>query len=632
MSENNFLDSISCPKDLKALDEKELKLLAEEIRQRLITTVTQTGGHLSSNLGLVELTIALHRVFKSPYDHILWDVGHQCYTHKLLTGRCGEFDSLRCKGGISGYPFPCESEHDFFHTGHSGTAVSSALGIARAKNIKRDNTFVIAVVGDGSFTNGLVYEALNNAGRSNSRLIVILNENEMSISKNVGAMARYLTAIRTKPRYYKFKAKTENVLNKIPLVGRHLAGAISRIKMTLKNAIYKTTWFDELGFNYIGPIDGHNIEQLTQALNSAKFIQKPVLLHVKTVKGKGYDLAEQSPTEFHGVSAFDLNSGDPITKGTNYSAEMGKFLCEMARKDKRICAVTAAMSVGTGLEEFGKEFPERFFDVGIAESHAVTFSGGMAKFNMIPVFAVYSSFLQRTYDQILHDLALQDLKVVLAVDRAGFVGEDGETHQGIYDVAFLNTIPDICVYAPSSYTELRRDLHKGLYFEKTTTAVRYPRGNELALPGDFVSENGSFDTYPSRYADTLPENVIVTYGRIFSYACQALAMLESEGYDNFAIIKINRIKPIDPLIADKILGAKNIFFFEEGVTSGSVGEKLAAKLLQAGFIGSYRLFAIGDCFVPQATVDQQLEDFGLDAKGIFNSIVGSFTDKNEEKA
>lgn len=632
MSEHNFLDSISCPKDLKALDEKELKLLAGNIRQRLISTVTQTGGHLSSNLGLVELTIALHRVFKSPYDHILWDVGHQCYTHKLLTGRCGDFDSLRCKGGISGYPFPCESEHDFFHTGHSGTAVSSALGIARAKNIKRDNSFVIAVVGDGSFTNGLVYEALNNAGRSNSRLIVILNENEMSISKNVGAMAKYLTAIKTKPRYYKFKAKTEDILNKIPLVGKHLASAISQIKVRLKNAIYKTTWFDELGFNYIGPIDGHNIEHLTQALKSAKYIKKPVLLHVKTIKGKGYDLAEQSPTEFHGVSAFDLNSGDPITKGTNYSVQMGKFLCEMARKDKRICAVTAAMSVGTGLEEFSNEFPDRFFDVGIAESHAVTFSGGMAKFSMLPVFAVYSSFLQRTYDQILHDLALQDLKVVLAVDRAGFVGEDGETHQGIYDVAFLNSIPDICVYAPSSYEELRMDMHKALYVEKTTTAVRYPRGAELTLPSDFVSENGSFDIYPNNLVEALPKNIIVTYGRTFAYACHALELLKNRGFYDFSIVKINRIKPIDPLITDRILSADSVFFFEEGVTSGSVGEKLASVLLQAGFKGTYRLFAIGDCFVPQATVDQQLEDFGLDTKGIFDSVMRSFEDKNEEEA
>ncbi len=630
MSEQNLLDNISCPKDLKALKMSELDDLATQIRTKLINTVSQTGGHLSSNLGTVELTIALHRVFKSPYDHILWDVGHQCYTHKLLTGRCEDFDTLRCKDGISGYPSPCESEHDFFRTGHSGTALSSALGIVRAKSLKRDNSYVIAVVGDGSSTNGMVYEALNNADRNDGRLILILNENEMSISKNVGSMARYLTALRTNPRYYRFKAKTESALNRIPLIGKHLSAFISHLKASLKKTIYKSTWFEDLGFNYIGPIDGHNIEHLTQALTSAKLIRRPVYLHVKTVKGKGYDLAEQAPTEFHGVSKYDLNSGDPIISGSSYSQETGEFLCELAGKDKRICAITAAMSVGTGLSCFQEEFPERFFDVGIAESHAVTFSAGLAKLNMVPVFAVYSSFLQRTYDQIFHDVALQKLKVVFAIDRAGFVGEDGETHQGIYEVAFLNTIPDITIYSPSAYAELKRDMHKAIYSEKFATAVRYPRGAELGLPSDFVSENRNFDIYPKEGEnEKLP--LIITYGRVFSQAVKAREKLLNQGLDT-KILKLNKIKPIDPAALEYALGKEEIFFFEEGVKSGGVGEKFANLLLENAFKGQYKLFAVDDVFVKQATVEEQLKEYKLDADGIYRALLGGTDEADEEEA
>jgi len=618
MSESKYLKNITSPKDVKKLNKKELEILAQEIREELIETVTLNGGHLASNLGVVELSIALHLVFNSPHDHIIWDVGHQSYTHKLLTGRYEQFGTLRTKGGLSGFSRPCESEHDFFYSGHSGTAVSAALGIAEAKAIKHDNSYVVAVVGDGSFTGGLVYEALNNAGRTNSRLIVILNDNEMSISKNVGAMARYLTVIRTKPRYYRLKETTETVLNHIPLIGKHMSNAIFKFKTFFKNAIYRSTWFEELGFRYIGPIDGHNIQQLSEALDSAKIVNHPVLLHINTVKGKGYDLAEQSPIKFHGVPKFDMNSGDPISSGKNFSAQFGEFMCEVAEKDKRICAITAAMSVGTGLEAFRAKFGSRFFDVGIAESHAVTFASGLAKVNLVPVFAVYSSFLQRSYDQLIHDAALQKQKIVLAIDRAGFVGEDGETHQGLFDAAFLNSVPDIIVYSPATYAELKRDMNSALYHDKNVVAVRYPRGEECIFPEDFKPSHGSFDIYGDADADT----VIATYGRCSSFACAAIAKLAEKGI-HAKVLKLNRIKPIDGKAVETIIGAQQIFFFEEGIRTGGIGEKLALLLLEEGYKGKYSLTAVGDCFVEQGTVKEQLEKYHLDEKGIVKKILGS---------
>lgn len=629
MSESTYLSNIKSPKDLKKLDKKELDVLAQEIREFLIESISRSGGHLASNLGVVELTIALHRVFNSPHDPIIWDVGHQSYTHKLLTGRGDLFDTLREKDGLSGFTKPCESEHDIFCSGHSGPAISAALGVAEAKLLKKENNFVIAVVGDGSMTGGLVYEALNNAGRTHSRLIVVVNDNEMSISKNVGAMARYLTTIRTKPKYYRFKAKTESLLNRIPLVGRHLANVIFKVKKFLKSAIYKSTWFEELGFRYIGPIDGHNIQHLTEAFNSAKIVNHPVVVHINTVKGKGYDFAERSPTQFHGIAKFDINTGEPIPCCKSFSAQFGEFMCEVAEKDKRICAITAAMSVGTGLEDFRELFPNRFFDVGIAESHAITFASGLAKNGMLPVVAIYSSFLQRCYDQLLHDVALQGSKMIIAVDRAGFVGEDGETHQGIYDVAFMNSIPKITVYSPSNFAEFKSVMNTALYHEKQVVAVRYPRGEEPLLPSDFKPSFGSFDVYGDEDAQT----AIVTYGRCFSFACSAAVKLAEQGVA-VKILKLNRIKPIDVKALDAISGATRIFFFEEGVRSAGVGEKFALLLLEAGCTSAYHLTAVDDCFVEQATVKDQLEKYRLDEAGIVSTVLGSVRDEKraEEEA
>lgn len=609
-----YLDKINSPDDVKKLDKKELPDLACEVRSVLIDTVSKNGGHLASNLGVVELTIALHRVFNSPKDKIIWDVGHQTYTHKLLTGRYKDFATIRQEKGLSGFSKPNESEHDIFFSGHSSVSISQALGVATANSLNNDKHTTIAVIGDGALTGGLAYEALNNAGRVGKNLIVILNDNEMSISKNVGSVARYLAVIRSKPGYFKLKARTERLLNRIPLIGKKLSARIFKTKTKLKNLIYRSTFFEDLGFRYMGPIDGHNIDQLCEALEGAKLVNNvPVLLHINTVKGKGYDFAEKAPSEFHGISKFNINTGEPIYSGKNFSSEFGEFLCDAASKDKRICAVTAAMSLGTGLNEFSSMYPKRFFDVGIAEEHAVTFSAGLARGGMLPVFAVYSSFLQRCFDQLVHDGTMQGLHMVLAVDRAGFVGEDGISHQGILDASFLNSIPGITVYSPTTYAGLRHCFVKALYHSDGLVAIRYPRGQEKPIPEniDFVSEN--YDVY----GDENAENVIVTYGRIFSHACVARDRLVGDGKD-FSVIKLNRIKPIDDEAVKISMNSKNIFFFEEGIKNGGIGETFGSLLSENGYNGNYRLTAVNNEFVEHASVSRLYEKYSLDADGMYN--------------
>lgn len=615
--EDLYLKQIHSPQDLKKLNEEQLEELAKEIREELIETVSKTGGHLASNLGVVELTIALHKVFRSPEDKIVWDVGHQTYVHKLLTGRYDRFSSLRTEGGISGFSRPSESEHDMFYSGHSSTSVSAALGIAEGNKLKGNKNYAIAVIGDGAFTGGMVYEALNNAGRSGTRLIVILNNNEMSISKNVGAVAKYLAVIRSKPSYFRLKERTENFLNRIPLIGKKCAKAIFNLKTHIKNLIYSSTMFEQFGFRYMGPIDGHNIQQLCDALEGAKEAKKPVLLHIHTIKGKGYDFAEKAPAAFHGVSEFDINTGEPIFSGDNFSKEFGTFLAEMAAKDRRICAITAAMSLGTGLAAFQKKYPERLFDVGIAEEHAVTFCSGLAKAGMLPVFAVYSSFLQRAYDQIVHDGALQGQKIILAVDRAGFVGEDGETHQGILDVPFLNTIPDITIFSPATYSELRANFVKAFYHMDGLVAIRYPRGAEKELPNDFHFSDKTFDIY----GDPALDIAVLAYGREFAFACEAKSILASKGI-SFKIVKLNQIKPIDLKIYEQLLDCRAVFFFEESEKNGSVGEVIGASLCNQGFRGIYHQIAVPNEFVCHAGVASQLHRYHLDVNGMIEEIQG----------
>lgn len=601
-----LLSHIKSPSDVKALSYKQLDELAEEIRIKLIETVSANGGHLAPNLGAVELTIAMHKIFNSPEDQIVFDVGHQCYAHKLLTGRFEGFDTLRKKDGISGFCRPGESEHDIFYSGHSGTSVSAGLGLAAAKRITDSKGHVVSVIGDGSFTGGMVYEALNNGGRTNARQIIILNDNKMSISENVGAFAKYLAVIRSKPQYYSFKAGTEKLLSHVPM-GKAVVKKLYDIKTDIKNKLYaQSTFFEDLGYRYMGPVDGHNIENLCNALETAKNINKPVVLHVLTVKGKGYDHAEKYPSLFHGISRFDVETGEPKTSAESFSDKFGECLCKKADTDDSICAITAAMGIGTGLKSFSEKYPKRFFDVGIAEEHAVTFASGLSKNNLKPVYAVYSTFFQRCYDQLIHDISLQKLKVLFAVDRAGLVGEDGETHHGIFDVSFLGTIPDIKVYSPCCYRSLEADINSALYADEYASVVRYPRG----APDENVGKL-QYDTIEySHYGKFESEKVIVTYGRITSEAIDAVDKLKERGED-ILLLSLNQIKPIADSVYDILIDKKHIYFFEEGIRSGGIGEKLGSALLEKGYCGKYRIRAIEDKFVEQAGVDELLEAYGL---------------------
>ncbi|MCL2513872.1 MAG: 1-deoxy-D-xylulose-5-phosphate synthase [Oscillospiraceae bacterium] len=619
MKDLNILPGINSPSDLKKLDDGKLIELSAEIREVLIDTVSRNGGHLASNLGVAELTIALHKCFNSPEDKIIWDVGHQSYVHKLLTGRYRQFQTLRTENGISGFSRPTESEHDIFFGGHGSTSVSAAYGIDRANAIKGNKNYTVAVIGDGAFTGGMVYEALNNAGGKSSRLIVILNNNEMSISKNVGQIAAYFAAIRANPAYFRLKAKTENIINHIPLIGKKLSTAIFRTKTILKNIIYGSSMFEYFGFRYMGPIDGHDIKHLRAAMEGAKMANYPILLHVKTVKGKGYPYAENDPTSFHGISKFDIDTGEPIIEGTNFSLEFGMFLTEIASKDRRICSITAAMEVGTGLTGFKAAHPDRFFDVGIAEEHAVTFASGLAKAGMIPVFCVYSAFLQRAYDQLVHDGALQNIKIIIAIDRAGFAGEDGETHQGILDVPFLNTIPNITVYSPSAYEEMRNAFVNGFYHDGGVVAVRYYRGKE-ELPSGYTPVNEAFDIY----GDKNSKYVIITYGRIFKFAAEAANELTSRDVKIF-VLKLNKIKPIDKNTVKNIVNCDKIFFFEEGERSGGVGESFRMILSELNYKGDYVLTAIDNAFVPHADTYALLNRYKLDFDGICETVIKNIT-------
>lgn len=615
--EEKYLQRIKSPEDIKAIAEEKLPVLAEEVRRELIDTVSKTGGHLASNLGVVELTIALHKVFSSPDDKIIWDVSHQCYTHKLFTGRFDSFSTLRQPDGISGFTRRNESEHDIMSGGHSSVALSAAYGIAAANKIDGNKNYVVAVIGDGAFTGGMVYEALNNAGRAGkgTRLIVVLNDNEMSISPNVGSLARYLAKMKATPRYFKLKSHTEQMLSNIPLAGDALVSGIYNVKKFVKNVVYNSTMFEDLGFRYMGPIDGHDIPLLIRALEAAKEAEFPIVLHINTVKGKGYEFAEKAPDAFHGISAFNLDSGEPLYSQPCFSDKFGEIMCNIAKTDDRLCCITAAMSLGCGLESFKKQYPNRFFDVGIAEQHAVTFAAGLASGGMLPVFAVYSTFLQRAYDQVIHDCAMQGLKIVFAVDRAGFVGADGESHHGVFDAAFLNTIPDITVLAPATFKELETAFNKALYQYDGPVAVRYPRGVDTVLPDDFVS---NFDDYDI-YGDNNSKIAIVTYGRCFFEACEAYKRLKEKGIGVF-IVKLNSIKPVSNLAVKETLCCEKVYFFEEGQRFGGIGETFGDKLFKFDYRGLYRNIAIEGEFPKQNTVKGLMSYYGLDAEGMFTKI------------
>ncbi len=607
----NYLNGINSPKDIKKLNMDELESLCAEIREYMIDSVSKTGGHLASNLGVVELTVALHKVFNSPNDQIVFDVGHQCYTHKLLTGRKDGFNSLRQEGGISGFTRRNESEHDIFSSGHSSTSISSAIGLAKAKTLKGDKGKVIAVIGDGALTGGLAYEALNNSGHENSNLIVILNDNDMSISKNVGSMAKELTTIRTSPKYFRFKSKISRVLAKIPKIGSKLTAFITLVNTKIRKRVYKNTFFEDLGFRYYGPIDGHDLDALIDALTVAKAHNHSVLIHINTIKGKGYQFAEKDPSKFHGIGKFDVNTGEPINSGETFSSVFGKSLMNLADKDFRFCAVTAAMATGTGLVEFAEKYPKRFFDVGIAEQHAVTFSAGLARNGLLPVFAVYSTFLQRSYDQLIHDIAMQDLKVIFAIDRAGFVGEDGESHQGLFDTAYLMSVPKLTVFAPTYFDELSSMLYQAAYKEKNAVAIRYPRGSEGEKPEGYSYQKENYSIFGNENAKC----AIVTYSREFVQCYKAYQEL-----DNAFLIKLNRIKPIDESVCEHLRNAENILFAEEGIKSGGVGECFAAIIKEHGINAKFTHIAIDDEFVKQASVKSQLKHYKLDSDSIVKEV------------
>ncbi len=611
-----YLQSIKAPADVKGLSDEQLHELAAEIRQTLIETVASNGGHLSSNLGTVELTLAMHRVFDLPKDQIVFDVGHQCYTHKLLTGRADAFSTLRQEGGMSGFPSPKESPYDVFVTGHSSTAVSAANGLAKAKSLLGDDGYVLAVVGDGAMTGGLFYEGLSNAGRSHDRLIIIMNDNRMSINNNVGFVARHLSRMRSRPKYVRFKKSFGNGLRRVPLIGKAMFRVLYGIKMILKDKLYRSSsMFEDMGYYYLGPVDGHNIRDLTAAFEAAKDIAAPVLLHVDTVKGKGYSFAEKNPDIYHGIGKFDVETGKPLGGGDKtFSKVFGEQSLRLMQEDDRLCFITAAMTDGTGLTDISRQYPKRCFDVGIAEEHAVTFASGLAKNGMIPVFAVYSTFLQRSFDQLLNDASILNTHVVLAIDRAGIVPDDGETHQGIFDVPMLNAIPRATVYAPCCFRELKMHLRQAIYDVDGIAAVRYPKGGEMMIPAGYKPEFKPYTWYRSRRSEIL----LVTYGRLFGQVMTAANELAKNGCF-VSVLKLNRIKPIDPACVRIALTYFRVLFFEEGSRHGGVGELFGELLSENNFARTYEIYAI-DRFVPACTVEQGLHLVGLDAEGIMAAV------------
>lgn len=618
------LEDLNLPADLKNLDIQQCEGLCREIRKILIKTVSKNGGHLASNLGVVELTMAIHRVFDSPNDKIVWDVGHQSYTHKLLTGRFDKFDTIRQENGISGFTKPEESPHDSFISGHSSVSVSAAYGMAQAMKMNGSQNYAVAVTGDGALTGGEIYEGLNNAGKSKTNLIIIINHNGMSISKNVGALAKYLIKVRNTCKYVDTKQAVERTLVKIPVVGRPVAKILKGSKETVKNSVYKrnynSTIFDELGFHYLGPVDGHNLAQLEEALQTAKKYRRPIVVHVNTVKGKGYEPAEKNPSEFHGISKFDIMTGNPeVSSSDSYSTCFGRELVRLAMDDEKICAVTAAMTYGTGLQYFATEHRERFFDVGIAEQHAVTFSAGLASMGKIPVFAVYSSFLQRAIDQLIHDVSIGKNHVVIGIDRAGIVGEDGETHNGVFDVPILMSVPDAVVFSPSCYDELKMCMRAALYDCDGLACIRYPRGKD----------NTSFDKSDININYSFTENknaeiLLVTYGRIFDDLYKAVEKLNSKGI-KCDMLKLTEIIPLDNKIFEKALKYKKIIFFEEGMLTGGISEHFGSMLYENGFNGKY--FAKGITgYVKQATVASIMKKLGLDSESMIEFVEQIYED------
>lgn len=609
---DKLLDKIKSPDDLKKLDTGELTQLCHEIREFLIDSVSETGGHLASNLGIVELTVALHTVFDVPKDKIVFDVGHQSYVHKILTGRKDNFGTLRRFHGMSGFPKRSESDCDVFNTGHSSTSISAALGLARGRDLDGDDYNVIAVFGDGALTGGMMYEAMNDAGHSNTPLILILNDNEMSISKNVGAVSRHLRKLRMSPVYFRSKHAVESFLKKIPLLGKPVVTLIKQIKRFFRRLVIPTTIFDDMGFTYMGPVDGHDIKSIMQCFEYVKGEKKPVFIHVQTKKGKGYAPAESNPQKFHGISAFDKRTGETKKSSETYSARFGSVMVRLAEKNDKLIAITGAMPNGTGLDEFQKRFKNRFFDVGIAEQHGVTLSAGLAASGYIPVIPLYSSFLQRAYDQTLHDVCLQNLHVVFPIDRAGIVGADGETHQGIYDISYLSHMPNMTILSPATLDQLETMLDFAVNSFNAPIAIRYPRGSTEAkdVPADFTLGK-------AQLLQSGKDVTIIATGRMVKRA-QEVAALAGKSVE---ILALPTIKPLDEAaVIASAMKTKHIITIEDNVKTGGMGSMIATLLKEKQVECKFRIFAFPDEPVTHGSIDELDKLYGLDAISIVSKI------------
>ncbi len=621
MSDYPILDRVSTPADLRGLTGEELRELCAEIRQFLLDNISVTGGHLASNLGVVELTVALHLEYDTSADRLVFDVGHQSYVHKLLTGRRAGFAHLRQWGGMSGFPRPAESVHDAFIAGHASASISAATGMARARTLLGGHYSVAAVIGDGALSGGMAYEALNDAGRSGEPLVVILNDNDMSISRSVGALAHYLSRMRLRPTYSRLKQAVKRAFHRLP-GGRRMERWIHNVKRRFKLILLPGTIFEDMGFDYVGPVDGHDVEFLRRSIRYAREQNCPVLVHVKTVKGKGYRFSQEHPDTFHGTPGFDMATGRPLSAGTaSFSDVFGAELVHIAAGDPRVCAVTAAMPVGTGLSDFASRFPARFMDVGIAEEHAVTMAAGMAKQGMIPVVAIYSTFLQRAYDQLIHDVSIYPLHMVFAVDRAGITGEDGETHQGVFDAAFLCDIPHMTVLCPSGERELRHALRQAVFHETGPVAVRYPRGRTGRFIDDCMGEDASL-----LRQDPEAKITLVTYGILINNVLEAAERLAGAGIPA-EIVKLNRIKPL-PAEYVRASAARTglCAVIEDTVSEGCVGQRLAAALPGIPML----LCNAGDGFLPCGSVSELQKALALDPAGIAERATKAVKERKQQ--
>lgn len=618
-----MLEKINYPEDLKKLSIEEKETLAIEIRKYILEIVSKNGGHLASNLGVVELTIALHSVFNFPEDKIVWDVGHQTYVHKILTGRKEALKTLRKLNGIAGFPKTNESKYDNFNTGHSGTSISAALGIARARDLKNEKNSVLAVIGDGAMTGGMALEALNDVGYSKTKMTIILNDNEMSISKNIGGLNMLLSKLRTKKTYTKSNVSMKKIISEVPIIGKPTVKIIQRLKRSIKQLIIPKMFFEDIGFTYLGPVDGHNIQELENILRLSKQIDNPVIIHVLTKKGKGYSIAEENPDKFHATSPFDIETGKAgKEKKKDYSKVFGDKLVELARENEKIVAITASMKDGTGLTKFSKEFPKRFFDIGIAEQHALGLAAGMAIEGTIPVVPIYSSFYQRGYDQVIHDIAIQNLPVIMCVDRAGIVGADGETHQGLLDMAFFRLVPNLTIMAPKDFKELEDMLEMAVKLNKPVV-IRYPRGGEEYYKFQKTA-NCEYTKMEEGKAEILKEGEdvsIIAIGKMVSRAMKIAEELEKENI-NAEVINTRFLKPLDVKnIKNSIDKTKKVVTIEDGTTINGLGTAIKELIIDENLQGiKLECFAYPDKFIQHGSVQELEEIYGLDEENIIDNI------------